>query len=224
MDPGNPCPACGPGPGGKYRLPSKAASVFGIHPSNARPRVVLDPGQRFVVPLTNQAGDDIAIHGRGQTSPNVQDGVLEVGGAPDAPGRPATFAMAADNLGRPAKLLEAAPCYQPQASNIPPKPRCPPPSGPNTDGECADATSNTQLFRTPLKRWWRSPWPYSAAIRLPSRPWAIMVSAICTAFSAAPLRRLSETHQKARPWGTVGSLRMRLTNTASSPTHSNGVM
>ncbi len=36
-------------------------------------------------------------------------------------------------------------------------------------------------------------------------------SAICTAFNAAPLRKLSETHQKPRPFGTVGSRRMRLT-------------
>ena len=36
-------------------------------------------------------------------------------------------------------------------------------------------------------------------------------SPICTAFSAAPLRRLSDTFQKIRPFSTVGSLRTRLT-------------
>ena len=36
-------------------------------------------------------------------------------------------------------------------------------------------------------------------------------SAICTAFSAAPLRRLSDTIHRLRPCSTVGSLRMRLT-------------
>ena len=36
-------------------------------------------------------------------------------------------------------------------------------------------------------------------------------SAICTALSAAPLRRLSATIQSDRPCSTVGSLRMRLT-------------
>ena len=56
-----------------------------------------------------------------------------------------------------------------------------------------------------------------------SRFIAIIVSAICTAFSAAPLRRLSDTHQNDRPCSTVGSLRMRLTKTASSPAHSTGV-
>ncbi len=45
---------------------------------------------------------------------------------------------------------------------------------------------------------WISPCPTSA-------------SAICTALRAAPLRRLSDTHQKARPLGTVGSRRRRET-------------
>ena len=44
-----------------------------------------------------------------------------------------------------------------------------------------------------------------------SNPCAIIASAICTAFSAAPLRRLSDTHQNASPFSTVGSLRRRLT-------------
>jgi hypothetical protein len=52
---------------------------------------------------------------------------------------------------------------------------------------------------------------------------ATSVSAICTAFSAAPLRRLSDTHQNEIPCATVGSLRIRLTNTPSSPAHSSGV-
>jgi len=52
---------------------------------------------------------------------------------------------------------------------------------------------------------------------------AISVSAICTAFNAAPFLRLSATHQNDSPCGTVGSLRIRLTYTASSPAHSSGV-
>jgi len=39
-------------------------------------------------------------------------------------------------------------------------------------------------------------------------------SAICTAFSAAPLRRLSDTHHSARPLSTVGSSRTREMNVA----------
>ncbi len=38
----------------------------------------------------------------------------------------------------------------------------------------------------------------------------ISTSAIWIAFSAAPLRKLSDTHQKARPFSTVPSSRMRL--------------
>ena len=44
--------------------------------------------------------------------------------------------------------------------------------------------------------------------RLPS------VSAICTAFSAAPLRRLSDTHHRFRPLSIVLSWRMRLMKVA----------
>lgn len=68
----------------------------------------------------------------------------------------------------------------------------------------------------------RRPTPDHAAC-FASIPCATNVSAICTAFSAAPLRRLSDTHQNESPCGTVGSLRMRLTYTASSPAHSSGV-
>ena len=53
--------------------------------------------------------------------------------------------------------------------------------------------------------------------RLPSS------SAICTAFSAAPLRRLSLTIHMFRPFSTVTSWRMRDTKVAKSPTHSTGV-
>ena len=67
------------------------------------------------------------------------------------------------------------------------------------------------------------PNPRDQAAFFASIPIAISVSAICTAFSAAPLRRLSDTHQNDSPCGTVGSLRIRLTNTASSPWHSSCV-
>src|SRR6516164_4445698 len=52
--------------------------------------------------------------------------------------------------------------------------------------------------------------PY-AALRLASiRLRLIRHSAICTALSAAPLRKLSETHHSVSPFSTVGSSRMRL--------------
>src|SRR5690606_3236945 len=44
-------------------------------------------------------------------------------------------------------------------------------------------------------------------------------SAICTAFVAAPLRRLSLTHQKAMPLALLMSSRMRPTNTSSLSLH-----
>ena len=42
-------------------------------------------------------------------------------------------------------------------------------------------------------------------------------SAICTALVAAPLRRLSLTHQKSRVLGRLRSWRMRPTKTSSLP-------
>ena len=59
----------------------KAASVFGIRQPNGTHGLVLDPGQRFLVNVTNQAGEDTVIHWHGQTPPNVQDGVTETGSA-----------------------------------------------------------------------------------------------------------------------------------------------
>ncbi len=47
--------------------------------------------------------------------------------------------------------------------------------------------------------------------------------AICTALSAAPLRIWSATFQKARPWGTVGSLRRRPTKAPSVPARMPGI-
>src|SRR5208337_5276688 len=43
-----------------------------------------------------------------------------------------------------------------------------------------------------------------------SQPRLASTSAICTAFSAAPFRRLSDTHQRLSPFSIVGSSRMRL--------------
>ncbi len=50
-----------------------------------------------------------------------------------------------------------------------------------------------------------------APARRPPRWSATRISAICTALSAAPLRRLSATIHKLSPCCTVGSRRMRLT-------------
>ncbi len=48
-------------------------------------------------------------------------------------------------------------------------------------------------------------------------------SAICTALVAAPLRRLSETTNSARPRSCARSLRMRPTSVSSLPAPSNGI-
>src|SRR4029450_14079918 len=48
-------------------------------------------------------------------------------------------------------------------------------------------------------------------------------SAICTAFSAAPLPTLSSAIQQARPFSVDGSARMRPTWIASEPVTSTGV-
>jgi hypothetical protein len=55
------------------------------------------------------------------------------------------------------------------------------------------------------------------------RPRSTSSSAICTALSAAPLRRLSETIHIDSPFSMVGSSRMREMKVASSPAESSGV-
>ncbi len=57
----------------------RAASVLGLIGPGGRPGVMLDPGQRFAVDLTNDLDVETIIHWHGQIPPNVQDGV------PDAP-------------------------------------------------------------------------------------------------------------------------------------------
>jgi FtsP/CotA-like multicopper oxidase with cupredoxin domain len=57
----------------------RAASVLGLIGPDGRPGVMLDPGQRFAVDLTNDLDVETIIHWHGQIPPNVQDGV------PDAP-------------------------------------------------------------------------------------------------------------------------------------------
>ena len=51
--------------------------------------------------------------------------------------------------------------------------------------------------------------PYAAARFAFNHPRLTITSAIWTAFSAAPLRRLSETTQRLRPFSIVGSSRIR---------------
>ena len=90
--------------------------------------------------------------------------------------------------------------------------------GPNADGGGA-------IPRRCFVRIIRRPRRAQAALRFGwIRPRSISSSAICTALSAAPLRRLSETIHIDRPLSTVESSRMREMKVASSPAESRGVM
>ncbi|MFM9975914.1 MAG: multicopper oxidase family protein [Beijerinckiaceae bacterium] len=53
----------------------RAASVWGLLGSNGQSGLVLDPGQRFAVDLTNSLADPTIIHWHGQIPDNAQDGV-----------------------------------------------------------------------------------------------------------------------------------------------------
>ena len=56
----------------------RAASVWGLLGSNGQSGLVLDPGQRFAVDLTNSLADPTIIHWHGQIPENAQDGVPDM--------------------------------------------------------------------------------------------------------------------------------------------------
>lgn len=53
----------------------RAATVMGLTNGSGNQGLVLDPGQRFRVDLTNALEEETIIHWHGQIPPNVQDGV-----------------------------------------------------------------------------------------------------------------------------------------------------
>jgi len=53
----------------------RAATVMGLSNGSGNQGLVLDPGQRFRVDLTNALEEETIIHWHGQIPPNVQDGV-----------------------------------------------------------------------------------------------------------------------------------------------------
>ncbi|GHA27501.1 multicopper oxidase [Devosia pacifica] len=53
----------------------RAASVLGLVDGSGRPGLILDPGQRFRVDLTNDLDVETIVHWHGQIPPNAQDGV-----------------------------------------------------------------------------------------------------------------------------------------------------
>ena len=60
-------------------LNGRAATVFGLENAGGGQGLILDPGERFRIALTNRLEEDTIIHWHGQIPPNEQDGV------PDAP-------------------------------------------------------------------------------------------------------------------------------------------
>jgi Putative multicopper oxidases len=58
-------------------IDGRAATVFGLAGPNGQ-GLVLDPGQRFRVDLTNDLDVDTIIHWHGQIPPNAQDGVPDM--------------------------------------------------------------------------------------------------------------------------------------------------
>lgn len=60
----------------------KPAPVFGLVQANGESGIALDPGQRFLVDVVNQIGEDTILHWHGQTPPNNQDGVALTGVEP----------------------------------------------------------------------------------------------------------------------------------------------
>lgn len=72
----------------------KAATVFGIQRSNGMAGLTLDPGQRFLVDLRNDAGEEAVIHWHGMTPPFAQDGVADKDRPLLAPGASAQYDFA----------------------------------------------------------------------------------------------------------------------------------
>ena len=56
-------------------IDGRAATVFGLVNGSGGTGLILDPGQRFTVDLTNALDVETLIHWHGQIPPNVQDGV-----------------------------------------------------------------------------------------------------------------------------------------------------
>jgi FtsP/CotA-like multicopper oxidase with cupredoxin domain len=56
-------------------IDGRAATVFGLVNGTGGTGLILDPGQRFTVDLTNALDVETLIHWHGQIPPNVQDGV-----------------------------------------------------------------------------------------------------------------------------------------------------
>lgn len=68
-------------------IDGRAATVYGLINQNGTPGLILDPGQRFALDLTNAPDTKTLIHWHGQIPPNAQGGV---------PGLPAPLLLPSD--------------------------------------------------------------------------------------------------------------------------------
>lgn len=73
----------------------RPATVFGLVDGQGRSGLVLDPGARFSVDLTNGAGLPTLIHWHGQIPPHAQDGVPDMPAALLSPGETRAYDFAA---------------------------------------------------------------------------------------------------------------------------------
>jgi len=64
----------------------RAATAFGLENAAGGQGLILDPGERFRVSLTNRLEENTIIHWHGQIPPNAQDGVPDAPMHPLAPG------------------------------------------------------------------------------------------------------------------------------------------
>jgi FtsP/CotA-like multicopper oxidase with cupredoxin domain len=73
----------------------KAASVFGLIGRGDKPGIVLDPGERFNLALSNEIDEALIVHWHGQTPSPDQDGVADTGYvSPIAPGQRQSYDFA----------------------------------------------------------------------------------------------------------------------------------
>ena len=56
----------------------RAATVFGLVNGAGTSGLILDPGQRFRLDLTNDLAEPTIVHWHGQIPPNAQDGVPDM--------------------------------------------------------------------------------------------------------------------------------------------------
>ena len=77
-------------------IDGKAATVYGLTNAAGKQGLILDPGQRFRVDLTNDLDVETIIHWHGQMPPNAQDGVPNLPMPPFKPAERRSYDFAAN--------------------------------------------------------------------------------------------------------------------------------